>query len=119
MSDDRLLILFKTSNGAYVPGDRATFRPERAHQLVKSGVAEFINPKDRVSVLDDEKSGGVDTRTHDLSNEQVIELFASIDNIEELEELWAGEMQHPDHKGGRKGVKTAARTRAEEIKNAP
>ncbi len=116
----KVIVKFLKSWKGYAPSDRASFSWDIARKLVKSDVARYDDPdlKKQPSKLVEEEpeSDNVDTRTYGKSIEQVHTLIDSIDNEEELEKLWTGEIENPQHEGGRKGVLAACRTRAEEIR---
>ncbi len=120
---DKVIIKFDKASGSYAPGERASFSWKRARSFVKAGFAHYDDPdvKKKSSILeveseDESGSSEIDTRSYGKSIEEVKVIIGEIDDADELERLWTGEMQNPQHEGGRKGVVTACRERAVELK---
>ena len=116
----KVIVKFMKAWRAYAPGERASFSWDTARKLVKAGSARYDDPdlKKQPSKLDEEdpESDDVDTRTHGKSIEQVRDLINSIDDEDTLEKLWTGEIENPQHEGGRKGVLAACRSRVEQVR---
>jgi hypothetical protein len=109
------------SHQAWNAGERASFPVEKAKLLIKKGRAVLVDESVTLEQLGlgeatAEEAPAVDTRTHALVGAQVMELVQEIDDLAELQAIWEGEKQHPNHEGGRKGALQAIRARAEELK---
>ena len=119
---DKVIVRFDKAWRAYAPGERASFSWDLAGKLVKGGVAKYDDPdlkkgkKPKLVEEEEPESKDTDTRTYGKSIEQVQDIIDSIDDPDELERLWAGEIENPQHENGRKGVLAACRARAQEIK---
>ncbi len=122
---DKVIVQFDNSIGVYQAGERASFNWAYARRLVKSGAAHYDDPDlkpkqiEKIEMDNAEDSGSSkeeNVRTHGKSIEQVGVLIDDINDPDELERLWAGEVVNPQHEGGRKGVLKACRERAAEIK---
>lgn len=122
---DTVIVRFDKSVGVYQAGERASFSWDRARKMVKNKVAHYDDPDLKkkpgpLDVKDEDESGNQDedVRSHGKSIEQVKAIIDSIDDLDELERIWAGEIENPQHPKGRKGVLEACRSRAAEIKEA-
>jgi hypothetical protein len=61
------------------------------------------------------KGSDSDVRTHSLSVGKVKDLIESIEDVDELKALLAGEFNHPEYSGGRKGALIHINSRIEEL----
>lgn len=106
--------------------ERAAFPYEEAKRLIIKRVAVLEDGNVKLAdlgITDNGKDADVpdaesySTKTHELTAHQVYELLPSVKTLEELQMLWDGEKQHPNHEGGRKGVLAAMQERAQELKD--
>lgn len=104
-------------------GERASFSYDEVRELVNQGFAVLDDESVTLAMLglkedsdDDQEEQSIDTRTHEFTVEQSVELIAKVNDLEELQVLWDGEQAHPNHEGGRKGVLQAMQARAQELK---
>lgn len=110
----------------YNARERAAFPLAHAKNLIKKGYAVLSDKDVTMAALglteqgketDEPDMDAISTVTHEHNAEQCYELISSIGTLEELQAIWDGEKNHPNHEGGRKGVLQAMQARAQELKD--
>lgn len=121
MAEEKAVVRFLKQHKAYNPGERAGFPLAEAKRMI--GLGAVVLDDDTVTMANlgltgkaEVEADAVDTATHELTVEQCVKHIKSIDDLEALQALWEGEMEHPNHDGGRRGVLNVIRARAEELK---
>ncbi len=122
MDIDMAVVRLTASYKQWNAGEKASFPLDVVGELITQGAATLED--ENVTLADlglepdgsSEKEQAVDTRAHEMTVPQVADLVASVEGLEELQRIWDGEKEHPDHDGGRRGALQAIRTRAQELK---
>ena len=116
MIEETAVIRLTGAYKMYYPGECASFPVKECQHIINKGYGVLKDPN-----LDAEAVGIVaagddeavpDCSTHGLTLIQVEELVDGIEDLGTLQEVWNGEIIHPDHEGGRRGALKLLRARA-------